>query len=145
MALWDWSEKEQKAVKDLIKEFAFLFTLDDLDVGKTFMVKYTDPTPFRERYWWILPQQFEEVKEHLQEMLEIGANHKSSSPQASMVVLVQKKDGSMSFCIDLHKLNACIVKDVYLIPQKDESLDYLKDAKIFGSCDWVLAGGPDWS
>ena len=37
---------------------------------------------------------YEEVRNHLQEMIEIGA-------WASAVVLVRKIDGSLQFCIDL--------------------------------------------
>ena len=37
------------------------------------------------------PHQYEEVKKHLQEMLEIGAIQWSVSPWASPVVLVQRK------------------------------------------------------
>ena len=36
--------------------------------------------PFRERYRRIPPHQYEEVKNHLKEMLEIGAIRKSQSP-----------------------------------------------------------------
>ena len=88
----NWSVQEQKEVRDLITEFGFLFALDDLDLGKTSVVKHTmkltNPTPFNERYRQILPDQFEEMKKHLQEMLEIGAIRKSCSPLASAVVLV---------------------------------------------------------
>ena len=48
---------------------------------------------------------YEDVRAHIQEMLDIGAIHKSHSPWASAVVLVQKKDGGLRFCIDLRKLN----------------------------------------
>ena len=51
-------------------------------------MKLTNPTPFNERYRQILPDQFEEMKKHLQEMLEIGAIRKSCSPLTSAVVLV---------------------------------------------------------
>ena len=81
-----------KVSKDLITEFRFLFALDDLDLGKTSVgkhtMKLTNPTPFIERYRQILPDQFEEMKKHLQEMLEIGAIRKSCSPLTSAVVLV---------------------------------------------------------
>ena len=88
----NWSVQEQKEVRDLITEFGFLFALDDLDLGKTSVgkhtMKLTNPTPFNERYRQILPDQFEEMKKHLQEMLEIGAIRKSCSPLAHAVVLV---------------------------------------------------------
>ena len=69
----NWSNEDQKEVWKLIKDFGFLFALNDLDFGKTSIVKHTinltDYTPSKERYCRILPHQFEEVRKHLQEML----------------------------------------------------------------------------
>ena len=48
---------------------------------------------------------YDDVRAHIQEMLDIGAIHKSHSLWASAVVLVWKKDGGLRFCIDLRKLN----------------------------------------
>ena len=56
------------------------------------------------------------MRRHLKEMLEIRAIRKSNSHWASAVVLVRKKDGSLRFCIDLCKLNAHTIKDVYSLP-----------------------------
>ena len=50
-----------------------------------------DPQPFKERYQIIPPHLYEEVKNHLQEMVEVGAIRRSFSPWASTVVLVRKK------------------------------------------------------
>ena len=49
---------------------------------------------------------YEEVKAHIQEMLDIGGIYLSNSPWASAVVLVWKKGGKLLFCIDLRRLNA---------------------------------------
>ena len=69
----DWSNEDQKEVWKLIKDFGSLFTLNALDLGKTSIVKHTikltDYSPFKERYYRILPHQFEEGRKHLQEML----------------------------------------------------------------------------
>ena len=46
---------------------------------------------------------YDDVKTHLQAMLDIGAILKLYSLWASTVVLVQKKDGSLRFCIDLRQ------------------------------------------
>ena len=81
------------------------------------------------------PHQYEEVRKHLNEMLEIGAIQKSNSPLASAVVLVRKKDGSLRFCIDLRKLNARTVKDAYSLPRIEDSLDSLNGSCIFTSID----------
>ena len=68
-------------------------------------------------------------------MIEVGAIHKSNSPWASAVVFVRKKDGSLRFCIDLHKLNAQTIKDAYSLPRVDKTLDCLGGATIFSSLD----------
>ena len=68
-------------------------------------------------------------------MEQIGAIQRSSSPWASPVVLVRKKDGSLRFCIDLRKLNARIIKDAYSLPRIKEFLDCLNEACIFLSLD----------
>ena len=54
---------------------------------------------------------YDDMKAHLQEMLDIGTIWKLHSPWASVVVLVQKKDGGLRFCIDLRKLNNWTIKD----------------------------------
>ena len=100
----------QDRLKQVFKDYHHIFALDDLELGKTDMVKHVirldNEVPFCEWYRRIPPHQYEEVKNHLKEMLEIGAIRKSQSPWASAVVLVRKKDGALLFCIDLHKLNA---------------------------------------
>ena len=69
-------------------------------------------------------------------MLKVGAIQKSVSPWASPVVLVRKKDSSLRFCIDLHKLNSRMIKDAYSLPRIKESLDCLNGAIIFTSLDF---------
>ena len=104
----DWNQEEQKQVRELFKEYGWLFAIDDLDLGHTSVIKHeiklNDYTPCKERYRCIPPHQYEEVKKHLKEMLEIGAIRKSNSPRVSAVALVRKKDRSLIFCIDLHWL-----------------------------------------
>ena len=46
-----------------------------------------------------------------QMMLQIGVVELSSSPWASPIALVRKKDGSTRFCVDYPQLNATAVKD----------------------------------
>ena len=68
-------------------------------------------------------------------MLEIGDIHRSTSPWASLMVLVRKKDGGLQFCIDLRKLNNRMIKDVQILPRIEDSLDCLDGATIFTSLD----------
>ena len=111
--------------------------MDLSELGKTSLVqhdiKMSDLTLFKEHYQRIHPHQYEEVKRHLQEMMEIGAIHKSTSPWASPIVLVCKKDGGLQFCIDLRKLNNKAIRDVQSLPRIKDSLDCLDGATIFTS------------
>ena len=68
-------------------------------------------------------------------MLDIGAIQRSTSPWASPVVLVHKKDGSLQFCIDLRKLNNQTIKDAQSLPRIKDSLNCLDGATIFTSLD----------
>ena len=134
-----WTEQQQCSVRKLLEEYQHLFALNLKELGKTSLVqheiKLSDKTPFKERYRRIPPHQYEEVRKHLQEMLDIGAICRSTSPWASPVVLVCKKDGSLQFCIDLRKLNNQAIKDAQILPTVEDSLNCLHGATIFTSLD----------
>ena len=66
--------------------------MHDMDIGKTSLVKHsirtTDKIPFKKCYKYIPPSIYQEVFDHLKEMLEIGAIWPVHSPWASLVILV---------------------------------------------------------
>ena len=136
----EWMTKEDiQEAKKLVERFHMVFSKNDMDLGKTDRVKYRikviDPVPFKERYRRISPSQYDAVRKHLQEMLDLGAIRPSDSPWCSAVVLVKKKNGELRFCIDLRKLNARTVKDAYSLPRIDETLERLKGSCVFSSLD----------
>ena len=127
--LENWPEHLQTEAKEMLKRNAKTFSKNDLDLGRTNLVKHhiklTGPVPFKEAYRRISPQMYDEVKAHIQEMLNLGAIRPSNSPWASAIVLVRKKDGRFRFCIDLRRLNNRTVKDAYSLPKIESILDSL--------------------
>ena len=134
-----WSDEDKNAAIEMIKRNANVFSKNDMDMGRTNLVKHhielTDPIPFKESYRRIPPQMYDEVKAHIQEMLDLGAIRHSNSPWASAIVLVRKKDGRLRFCIDLRKPNNRTVKDAYSLPRIETLLDTFLGSTIFTTLD----------
>ena len=78
---------------------------------------------------------YDDMRAHIQEMLDIGTINKLHSPWASTVVLAQKKDSGLRFCINLRKLNNQTIKDAYSLPHIDKTLDSLQGSQWFSSLD----------
>ena len=98
-----WSVEQQQAARNLLCDYSETFSKMILDLGKCNILKcniqLTDQQPFKERHRRIPPHLFEEVKQHLQEMVEVGAIRRSFSAWASAVVHVRKKDGGLRLCM----------------------------------------------
>ena len=108
-------------LQDLICKWKAVFSTGATDLGYTRLVEHeinlTDDKPYREPYRRIPPSMFDEVREHLREMLEIGAIRESSSPYSSNLVLVRKSDGSLRLCIDYRGVNRKTIKDAHSLPR----------------------------
>ena len=126
-------------LKDLLVEQKLAFSQSSLDLGHTSLVTHqinlTNSVPFKERVRRIPPGLYDEVRKHLQEMLESEVIRESNSPWSSNVVLVRKKDGSLRFCIDYRRLNNITVKDAYALPRIEETLDALRGSSWFSTLD----------
>lgn len=76
-----------------------------------------------------------EVRKIVNELLENGIIRESTSPYASPVLLVCKKQGSYRMCVDFRELNAHTVKDRFPLPCIDDQLDRLGRGQFFTSLD----------
>ncbi|GFO46771.1 reverse ribonuclease integrase [Plakobranchus ocellatus] len=127
---------QNKEARELLQIFAD--TLSDIP-GKTERVQHkirlTDETPFRMKQYPLPVHAMDEVDKEINFMLESGIISKSTSPYASPITVVMKKDGAIRLCLDFRKLNKITIFDAEPIPTPDELLGKMKGAKFFTKCD----------
>ena len=75
------------------------------------------------------------IKKHVQKMAERKVIRRSTSPWASPVILADKKNGKIRFCVDYRKLNNVTIKNAYPLPRMDNILDILGKSSFFSTID----------
>lgn len=134
---------EKREAERIFRRYADVFPRKGEELGCTTTVHHRihteDRIPVNQRYRRIPPNQLEEVKEHLQVLLERGVIRPSQSDYASPIVLVRKKSGALCLCVDYRRLNTKTRKDAYPLPRIDESLDALGRARYFSAIDLASA------
>ena len=140
---WTQLKQERTALEDLLIRHHDLFSLDDGELGRTDLVSHSIKTgghpPVRQAPRRIPFAMRPLVDRMIEEMLENDVIQPASSPWASPVVLVKKKDDSYRFCVDYRRLNAVTKKDAYPLPRIDDTLEALAGARYFTTLD--LASG----
>ena len=133
------SQDQFDTVKNILKQYSHVFSTGPLDLGKTDLVQHSifleDTKPFKQPYRRIPPGMYEEVRQHVREMLDAGVIRESNSNYSSNVVLCRKSDGSLRFCLDMRMLNSKTRKDCYMLPRFDDVIDTLYGAKFFSKLD----------
>jgi hypothetical protein len=72
-----------------------------------------------------------EIENIIQELLEVGVIHPSTSPYSSPVVMVLKKEGTWCMCPDFRALNKLTIKDKFPIPVIDDLLMNFMEPSFF--------------
>ena len=117
----------------------FSKTDTDTDLGRTGIIEHKIPTgnasaikqPLRRVPVHLLGK----VDKQIDDLLENGIIQPSTSPWASGIVFVKKKDGTRRFCVNYRRLNDATIKHAYPLPRIDESLDPLPGSKWFSCLD----------
>ena len=91
--------------------------------------------PIAKRQYRMAPVEQAEIKKNIDELLAKGYIVPSSSPWASPVLFVEKKDGTKRMCIDYRALNAVTIKNKYPLPRIDDLFDQLQGACVFSKID----------
>ena len=135
----DLTQEQTEKLRTFPLKWKNVFSTGVTDLGNCDLVKHeinlSDETPFKEPHRRIPPALFQEVREHLKEMLAADAIRPSQSPFSSNVVVVRKKDGTIRFCVDYRKLNNRTIKDAQAIPRIEDTLHLLAGSKYFTKLD----------
>ena len=135
------SETEKTQLLSLLLEYHSLFAASTSDLGRTNRIQHHIDTgsnpPVRQGVRRISPALRGEVRELLDEMSKKDVIQKSTSPWASPIVLVRKKDGRLRFCVDYRKVNSITRRDAYPLPRVDDTLTTLDGTKWFSTLDMI--------
>ena len=148
--LWELSQKsdgltdpEKQCLFELLLAHEDIFATDSTDLGRTGIVKHKVDTglsaPAHQPPRRLPPQYREKAHDLINDMLQRNIIQRSTSPWASPIVLVKKKDSTFRFCADYRKVNSLTRKDAYPLPRINDTLDTLAGSKWFTTLD-LLSG-----
>ena len=103
--------------------------------GATCSIDTGDSEPVGVPLRSVLPHVRPIIDKHLDEMLDAGIIEPSSSPWASAILMVPKKDGSLRCCLDFRRVNGLTKKDAYALPRIDDCLSSLEGNRYFSVMD----------
>jgi hypothetical protein len=92
-------------------------------------------TPISKRAYRVSGPVLVQLKKHIDELLEKGYIRPSTSPWATPVLFVEKKDGTNKMCIDYRALNEVIIKNKYPLSKIEDLFDQLRGASMFSKID----------
>ena len=135
------TDGERKQLEELLLGMSDVFALQDSELGETDLVTHTIDTGSAKPVQ-TSPRQLpyvlrHELEQDLRSLLHTGCIEPSSSPYASALVLVRKKNGALCVCVDYRGVNKNTVPDQYPLPRIDELIDMIGKNKprIFTSLD----------
>ena len=148
-------EDQRRVLKDLVRRYPDVFTdmPGETDVtGETDVIQHqirlTDDTPIRRKPYPLPYAMREELRNEVDTMLEMGVVRPSTSPYASPIVMVKKKDGSNRVCVDFRKLNKITEVDPEPMTTAEDLFRRLSGKKYLSKIDltkgyWQIPVAPE--
>lgn len=135
----DLQGADKTALLELLNKYSDHF-IDDIPTNRVktgeLKIDLLDPHKVvQRRPYRLAPVEKQIVRDKVEQLLKAGVIRESSSPFASPILLVKKKDDSYRLCVDYRGLNANTQPEHYPLPRIEEQIDQLTGAKYFSSLD----------
>jgi hypothetical protein len=91
--------------------------------------------PISKRAYRVSGPDLVEVKKQIDELLEKGYIRPSTSPWATPILFVEKKDGTRRMCVDYRALKKVTIKNKYPLPRIEDLFDQLRGDSVFSNID----------
>jgi len=130
--------EERSKAEALLKNYCDIFSKSKSDIGSTDLklkLNLKDETPVYVAYRKIPKPLYQEVKNHLNDLLTNGWIKQSYSSFASPMVCVRKKDNSLRLCIDYREVNQKIIPDRMPLPRMTDIIENLGGQSWFSTLD----------
>jgi hypothetical protein len=123
-----------------ISEYSDVFPEELLGVPPNHEIEFVielvlGTAPIFKRPYRMAANQLAELKEQLQDLLDKGYIHPSTSPWGAPIIFVPNKDGTQRMFVDYHSLNEVTIKNKYRLPRIDDLFDQLNGACVFSKID----------
>ena len=130
------SDFDEGIVKVLMEEYPSVFNDEP---GKTdvceLQIRTGDNSPVVSEPYRVPDRLKKEVKEEIDQLVEMGVATPSHSAWASPIVPVCKKDGKIRLCIDYRKLNGVTEADPFYMTTLEEILEKVGDSGCLSKLD----------
>ena len=128
----------------MVSKYLDVFAESDADVGTTNLTFHEIDTdyirPLRQPERRIpYGEMRTAVESEIEKLVGAQIARPSTSPWASPVVMVQKKDGGWRMCVDYRRLYSVTKFDCVPLPRLDETLDAFAGATVFSSLDLAMS------
>ena len=129
-------DSQSRQLQALIENYADVFSDVPERTSKIeHWINLIDEEPVRLKPYPLPYALRKELKDEIKEMLDMGVIRKSSSPYASPVVIVKKKDGWNRICVDYRKLNKVTISDPEPMLTSEDLFQQLEKSKFFSKID----------
>ena len=131
--------EQRNSAREMLLEESESFSCDDDDIGYIpnlrLNINLSDSRPVQKNYTSIPRPLYQEVKHHIEDLLNKQFMAKSRSPYSSPVVCVRKKDDTFRLCVDYREINRRTIPDRHPIPRVQETLENLGRNSWFSVLD----------